>query len=101
MSAAPALPSDSSGTCTVPLLGDTIGADLDRTAARWSDHEALVDRASGRRWSYPELVAEVDACALGLDVLGVRKGDRVGIWAPNCAEWVAAASWPTTRSRST
>ena len=41
----------------------------------------------GRRFSYPEFVAEVDACALGLDALGVRKGDRVGIWAPNCAEW--------------
>ena len=52
------------------------------------DHEALVECATGRRFSYPELVAEVDACALGLDALGVGKGDRVGIWAPNCAEWV-------------
>src|SRR3712207_3195987 len=86
--ASPALPSYSSGTSTVPLLGDTIGVDLDRTAARVGDHEALVECASGRRWSYPELVAEVDACALGLDGLGVGKGDRVGIWAPNCAEWV-------------
>jgi fatty-acyl-CoA synthase len=85
---APALPSYSSGASTVPLLGDTIGADLDRTAARVGDLEALVECASGRRWSYPELVAEVDACALGLDALGVQKGDRVGIWAPNCAEWV-------------
>jgi len=84
----PALPSYSSGTSTVPLLGDTIGADLDRTAARVGDHEALVECASGRRWTYPELVADVDACALGLDALGVGKGDRVGIWAPNCAEWV-------------
>jgi fatty-acyl-CoA synthase len=84
----PALPSYSSGTSTVPLLGDTIGADLDRTAARVGDHEALVECATGRRWTYPELVADVDACALGLDALGVAKGDRVGIWAPNCAEWV-------------
>jgi fatty-acyl-CoA synthase len=84
----PALPSYSNGASTVPLLGDTIGANLDRTAARVGDHEALVERSTGRRWSYPELVAEVDACALGLDALGVRKGDRVGIWAPNCAEWV-------------
>ena len=83
----PALPSYSSGTSTVPLLGDTIGANLDRTAARVGDHEALVECASGRRWTYPEFVAEVDACALGLDALGVGKGDRVGIWAPNCAEW--------------
>ncbi|SDX72168.1 fatty-acyl-CoA synthase [Modestobacter sp. DSM 44400] len=88
MSKAPALPSYSSGTSTVPLLGDTIGANLDRTAARVGDHEALVECSTGRRWSYPELVAEVDACALGLDALGVGKGDRVGIWAPNCAEWV-------------
>ncbi len=84
----PALPSYSSGTSTVPLLGDTIGVNLDRTAARVGDHEALVECASGRRWTYPELVAEVDACALGLDALGVATGDRVGIWAPNCAEWV-------------
>jgi fatty-acyl-CoA synthase len=83
----PALPSYSSGTSTVPLLGDTIGANLDRTAARVGDHEALVECATGRRFSYPEFVAEVDAVALGLDALGVGKGDRVGIWAPNCAEW--------------
>src|SRR5690349_1870165 len=83
----PALPSYSSGTSTVPLLGDTIGANLDRTAARVGDHEALVECATGRRFSYPEFVAEVDAVALGLDALGVAKGDRVGIWAPNCAEW--------------
>ncbi|MDP9427654.1 MAG: AMP-binding protein [Actinomycetota bacterium] len=83
----PALPSYSSGTSTVPLLGDTIGVDLDRTAARVGDHEALVDCASGRRFSYPQFVAEVDAVALGLDARGVAKGDRVGIWAPNCAEW--------------
>ncbi|MGY1710199.1 AMP-binding protein [Geodermatophilus sp. SYSU D00758] len=84
---APALPSYSSGTSTVPLLGDTIGANLDRTAARVGDREALVECATGRRFTYPQFVAEVDAVALGLDALGVAKGDRVGIWAPNCAEW--------------
>src|SRR5919112_1253224 len=83
----PALPSYASGTATVPLLGDTVGADLGRTAARVGDHEALVECATGRRFTYPEFVAEVDAVALGLDAMGVRKGDRVGIWAPNCAEW--------------
>ena len=72
----------------MPLLGDTIGANLDRTAERVGDHEALVECATGRRFSYPQLVGEVDACALGLHALGVAKGDRVGIWAPNCAEWV-------------
>ena len=85
----PDLPSYASGTSAAPLLGDTIGANLDRTASRVApDHEALVECQSGRRFSYAELVDEVDACALGLDALGVRKGDRVGIWAPNCAEWV-------------
>jgi fatty-acyl-CoA synthase len=77
-----------SGTSSLPLLGETIGANLDRTAARVGDQEALVEFATGRRWTYPELVADVDACALGLDALGVTAGDRVGIWAPNCAEWV-------------
>src|SRR5512133_1499928 len=85
---APALPSYASGTSTLPLIGDTIGANLDRTSGRVGDHEALVECATGRRMSYPELVEEVNACALGLDSLGVAKGDRVGIWAPNCAEWV-------------
>jgi fatty-acyl-CoA synthase len=84
----PALPSYASGTSTLPLLGDTIGANLDRTAARLPEHhEALVDCATGRRWTYRQFVAEVDACALGLDALGVAKGDRVGIWAPNGGEW--------------
>jgi fatty-acyl-CoA synthase len=85
-------PSYRSGTSTVPLLGETIGANLDRTAARVAEkdpgHEALIECATGRRWTYPELVADVDACALGLAALGVGKGDRVGIWAPNRAEWV-------------
>ncbi|GAA3026909.1 AMP-binding protein [Actinokineospora globicatena] len=82
------LPSYSSGTSTAPLLGDTIGENLDRTVAAYGDRDALVDRATGRRWTYRELSAEVDAVAQGLLALGVGKGDRVGIWAPNCAEWV-------------
>ena len=83
----PALPSYASGTSDVPLLGDTIGDSLDRTAARNPDGEALVDVATGRRWTYTEFVAGVDALALGLLRAGVRTGDRVGIWAPNVAEW--------------
>lgn len=55
--------------------------------AAHSGRDALVDRASGRRWTYAELAAEVDAVALGLDDLGVGKGERVGIWAPNLPEW--------------
>ncbi|HKT02657.1 MAG TPA: AMP-binding protein [Rugosimonospora sp.] len=81
-------PSYSSGTSTVPLLGDTIGANLDRTVAAFPDRDALVDVPAGGRWTYRELAAEVDALALGLLGLGTGAGDRVGIWAPNCAPWV-------------
>ncbi len=76
-----------SGTSDKPLLGDTIGGNFDRTVAEYGDRDALVDRASGRRWTYRQLADEVNAVALGLVDLGVGKGDRVGIWAPNCAEW--------------
>ena len=70
-----------------PLLGDTIGENLDRSVSRFPDRLALVDVPAGRRWSYAELAADVDALALGLLAAGVRVGDRVGIWAPNCPEW--------------
>ncbi|MBO2452942.1 AMP-binding protein [Actinomadura barringtoniae] len=76
-----------SGPSTAPLLGDTIGADLDRTVAAYPDRDALVECASGRRWTYAQFADEVNAVALGLLELGVKTGDRVGIWAPNCAEW--------------
>jgi fatty-acyl-CoA synthase len=77
-----------SGLAAVPLLGETIGANLERTAARYADREALVEAASGRRWTYAGLDAAVNEVALGLLATGIAKGDRVGIWAPNCAEWV-------------
>ncbi|KID31777.1 acyl-CoA synthetase (AMP-forming)/AMP-acid ligase II [Prauserella sp. Am3] len=83
----PAVPSYASGTSDVPLLGDTIGANLDRTVAAHGDRDALVDMPSGRRWTYREFQADVDALASGLLARGVGKGDRVGIWAPNCPEW--------------
>ena len=78
----------SSGPSTSPLLGDTIGQNFDATVRAFGKRDALVDRPAGRRWSYAELAADVDALALGLLRLGIAKGDRVGIWAPNCAEWV-------------
>ncbi|WP_116246232.1 AMP-binding protein [Nocardiopsis sp. FIRDI 009] len=78
----------SSGTSGTPLLGDTIGANLARTAADHPDREALVDRAGGVRLTYREFDAIVDRVALGLLDLGVAKGDRVGVWSPNRAEWV-------------
>ncbi|WP_308257977.1 AMP-binding protein [Pseudonocardia lacus] len=71
----------------VPLLGDTIGDNFDRTVAERPDGEAMVEVATGRRWTYRQLRDDVDAVALGLVAAGVRKGDRVGIWAPNQAEW--------------
>ncbi len=83
-----ALPSYASGTSTTPLLGDTIGGDLARTVAAHPDRDALVDRASGLRLTYREFGAEVERVALGLLDLGVVKGDRVGVWAPNRTEWV-------------
>ncbi|MEU5266682.1 AMP-binding protein [Amycolatopsis sp. NPDC021455] len=84
---APALPSYASGISEVPLLGDTIGDNFDRTVAAFGDRDALVDRTAGRRWTYRELAAEVTALALGLVAQGIGKGDRVGIWSPNRAEW--------------
>ncbi|MEU4517629.1 AMP-binding protein [Amycolatopsis sp. NPDC024027] len=84
---APALPSYASGTSEVPLLGDTIGDNFDRTVAAFGERDALVDRAAGKRWTYRELAAEVSALALGLVAQGIGKGDRVGIWSPNRAEW--------------
>jgi len=77
-----------SGTSTAPLLGETIGANFERAVARFGDREALVDVAAGRRWTYAELEADVNRLARGLLARGIAKGDRVGIWAPNCAEWV-------------
>ena len=73
-----------------PLLGDTIGVNFDRTADRFPGRLALVDVPAGLRYTYAQLRAEVDALALGLLAAGIAKGDRVGIWSPNRAEWVFA-----------
>ncbi|MEV6569582.1 AMP-binding protein [Streptomyces sp. NPDC051577] len=80
-------PSHASGSREVPLLDDTIRENLDRAVRSFPERDALVDMAAGRRWTYAELAADVDALALGLLDQGVVKGDRVGIWAPNRAEW--------------
>ncbi len=76
------------GTSLTPLIGETIGANLDRTVARFGDREALVDCPSGRRWTYRQLDEEVRTLARALLAAGIDKGDRVGIWSPNCPEWV-------------
>ena len=77
-----------SGVASKPLIGETIGENLERTVARFGDREALVVRHQDVRLTYEELNAQVDALARGLLGAGLRKGDRVGIWAPNRAEWV-------------
>lgn len=81
------LPSYTSGVWDCPMLGDTIGDNLDRTVAAHGDRDALIDHASGRRWTYREFAEQVNGLAAGLLSRGVGKGDRVGIWAPNCPEW--------------
>jgi fatty-acyl-CoA synthase len=76
------------GPSSTPLLGETIGDNLERTAARFPDADALVSRHQDVRMTYAELNQAVDALACGLLARGLQAGDRVGIWSPNNAEWV-------------
>ncbi|SDS45816.1 fatty-acyl-CoA synthase [Nocardioides scoriae] len=78
------------GETTPALIDQTIGASFESTVAAHGDNEALVEFATGRRWTYAELDRDVDALGRGLMGAGVEKGDRVGVWAPNCAEWTIA-----------
>jgi fatty-acyl-CoA synthase len=80
-------PSYSHGVSDVRLLGETIGANLERTVARFGDRDALVSCQQDVRLSYDEFDAAVNRLASGLIAAGIEKGERVGIWAPNCAEW--------------
>jgi fatty-acyl-CoA synthase len=75
------------GETSPALIEETIGHNFERIAREHADREALVEVASGRRWTYAELDRDVNALARGLVAAGIAKGDRVGIWAPNCAEW--------------
>jgi fatty-acyl-CoA synthase len=72
----------------LPFLEKTIGQALADTAARLPDHPALVSRHQNIRLRYAELQANAQAVARGLWGLGLRPGDRAGIWAANCAEWI-------------
>ena len=76
------------GAVETPLLGETIGQNLDRTARRVPETEALVVRSQGVRWTYRELVDRAEAFAAGLLALGLQRGERIGIWSLNNAEWV-------------
>jgi fatty-acyl-CoA synthase len=80
--------SHTAGETDVPLIEQTIGDSFDETVARFPDREALVDVEQGNRWTWAELKRDVDVAARGFLAAGIVKGDRVGIWAPNCAEWV-------------
>jgi fatty-acyl-CoA synthase len=78
------------GTSETPLLGETIGACLNRIAAEFGDRDALISCHQRIRYTYRELHREVERVACGLLSLGVERGDRVGVWSPNCAEWLIA-----------
>ncbi len=76
------------GASATPLIGQTIGSYFEAAADRWADNDALISRHQGIRWSYRQLAAEVDAVAAGLLALGLERGERIGIWSPNNAEWL-------------
>jgi fatty-acyl-CoA synthase len=78
------------GASGVPFLDLTIGAQFDATVGRFGDRDALISRHQDIRWTYAELKEQVDRCAAGLVSLGLKPGDRIGLWSPNNAEWCIA-----------
>ena len=78
------------GASLTPLSGETIGALLRRIVAESPDRPALVTRHQNVRWTYADLLRRSEDLAIGLRALGLRKGDRVGIWSANVSEWVLA-----------
>lgn len=82
-----AAPSYVQGLSATPRLGQTIGAALDAAASLHGEREALVVRARNQRFTYREFKRAADECAAGLVALGLERGDRIGIWSPNNAEW--------------
>ncbi|HEX7328587.1 MAG TPA: AMP-binding protein [Casimicrobiaceae bacterium] len=82
------VPSYVQGASSVPLIGETIGANFDHIAARHADGDALIVRHQNIRWTYRELARRVDDLAVALLGLGLEPDDRIGIWSQNCAEWV-------------
>ncbi|MBV9796705.1 MAG: AMP-binding protein, partial [Solirubrobacterales bacterium] len=78
----------SHGAFDEPLLGETIAHNLERTVARVPDSDALVSCPQNARFTYAQFNGAVDRLAAGMLTGGLRKGDRVGVWSPNRAEWV-------------
>lgn len=76
------------GTSDTPLLYQTVGAALDAATTKYGDRPALIVPHQNIRWTYAELNEKTTRIAAGLLALGLKPGDRVGLWAPNCAEWV-------------
>jgi fatty-acyl-CoA synthase len=76
------------GASAIPLLGETIGDNLDRLATHFPDGEAVVSVHQGARLRYAEFAAQTDRLAGALIAAGVAHGERVGIWSPNSLEWV-------------
>src|SRR5262245_15151339 len=82
-----AVPSYAHGACAHPLLGQTIGANLRATVERFPDRDAIVDCSQNVRLTYRQFWDVTDRVARALLALGIRKGERVGIWSPNRFEW--------------
>ncbi|MGD9602156.1 MAG: AMP-binding protein [Gammaproteobacteria bacterium] len=76
------------GTSDEPLIYTTVGGAFDAARNRWPDHVAIISRHQGIRLTYAELGERIDAFAAGLVALGLKPGDRIGIWSPNNVEWV-------------
>ncbi|MHA3050166.1 AMP-binding protein [Acinetobacter sp. ANC 4639] len=75
------------GASSQPLLGMTIGEKFDQACQQYANHDAVVSMHQNKRLTYRELQAQVNAFACSLLKLGLRKGDRLAIWSPNCVEW--------------
>ncbi len=77
-----------SGTSNKPLIGQTIGVFFDHIVEKYPDNLAVISRHQNIRWTYEKLQIEVNHCAKGFRAINIEKGDRVGIWANNCAQWL-------------
>jgi fatty-acyl-CoA synthase len=78
------------GASDAPFIGDTIGVYFDRVVERHAGRDALIARHQNIRWTWRELQEQVDRFAAGLLALGLKRGERIGIWSPNNAEWCIA-----------